>query len=267
MLFNLKKYTFLLIFVFFGLCYSQETEPLTENETQISITRNLAFESDSVERFIVYRGFIVQYNYEKKAPNYTIHVIKADELTSFDVAARRRSNFFVDDNILGNQSALNADYRGSGFDRGHMVPAGDFSWNQLLKFETFVLTNIIPQSPNLNRGIWRGLEDLIRNLTTSMDTRTVIITGAIYAEENGLIGRNSVGIPVFCYKSIFLSESNQMFSFIFPNNHTVQYEDLSNYQTSVDQLELITGEDFYDVLPDSLENIIESEIILVDSIY
>lgn len=262
----MKFFVGYLVFIFFFslACYASEVDPLTDDELNSS-NRYLKFESDKPERFIFYRGFVVQYNLLKKAPNFTIHSLSPNQISQdYGVKAKRRSNFFVDDVNLHDNSALNSDYRKSGYDKGHMVPAGDFYWNKLLKNETFVLTNITPQNPALNRGIWASLESVIRGKVASLLEEAYVITGAIYSKDNGeYIGRNKVGVPLNLYKIIYFPHSEIMYAFLFDNSVSEFWGNLSQFQVKVDDIELITSEDFFDKLDDKKEDSLEGLLLLL----
>jgi len=243
------------------LLYSQETLALTEAEKEISIEQNLRFESDNPDGFLIYRGFVVKYDTSQRRPDYTIHKLTFDQISHLTKAAKRRSTFFVDDNQLGNLSALNSDYKKSGYDRGHLVPAGDFYWNQLLKNETFVLSNIIPQNPTLNRGKWAYLEEYIRANIIPVYGDSYIVTGMIINPNNyNTIGPDSVGIPDLVYKLVYCPKANIMVGFLFNNQISTYLDNLSEYQVRINDIENLSNEDFYDVLEDSLEDLLESKI-------
>ncbi len=243
---------------------TNETDPVNSIEKEISIKKNLKYESDDLGKFIIYRGFVVNYNCFRKIPNFTIHVINLEQISSrHREKAKRRGSFYVDDYNLKNCSSTNADYKGSGYDRGHMVPAGDFYWNELLKRETFVLTNIAPQSPNLNRGVWAYLENRIRDKVHNTSHDLYVITGTIFNHDiNKFIGSNRIAIPGSYYKIIYDPVSNEMFGFVMNNNAESYDGMLESYQVSVDKIEKLTNEDFFDKLPDVMEESLESSIIL-----
>ncbi|MDO8282679.1 MAG: DNA/RNA non-specific endonuclease [Thermodesulfovibrionia bacterium] len=244
----------------------QETSPLSKDEINTSISQNLKYESDEKDSFVIYRGFVVNFNCLKKGPNFTIHRLTAEQIsTDHGEKAKRRSSFFIDDHHLKSCSATNNDYKKSGYDRGHMVPAGDFYWNQLLKNETFVLTNISPQSPNLNRGIWVFLENTIRDRVTKTRHTFYIITGVIYSEtKSDVMGLSKVEVPDSFYKIIFDSDNNEMYGFLINNDLDSYDRSLKSYQVSIDYIEKLANEDFFDNLPDMLENSIESSTIYLN---
>lgn len=236
--------------------------PLTEEEKKLSYKTHLTFESDSLKKFIIYKGFIVFYNDKYRTPNFTYHKLIPEQIIENGIKAKRRSSFFVDDINLRDKSALNIDYKGSGFDRGHMVPAGDFYSNQSFKDETFVLTNICPQNAVLNRGIWASLENSIRKKVISLDTEAYIITGSILQVNNIFtIGINDVGVPDYFYKIIYIPKVSAMYAFMFDNSVNEFYGTIQDYQVTVNDIEIITQEDFFDLLQDDAEELLESKII------
>jgi DNA/RNA endonuclease G, NUC1 len=240
-------YKIILFLTTYDLTLSNETLPLTQNEINISISTHLKFENDSIDSLLIYRGFIVNYNYKYRIPNFTIHLLTKNQISNKGNHIKRRSNFFVDDNLLKDKSSLNIDYKNSGYDRGHMVPAGDFYWQKTLKNETFVMTNIAPQNPNLNRGIWRNLEERIRMKVSECSCNSYVITGTII-QTNKKIGINNVGVPDLYYKIIYFEKLDIMYAFLFDNNIKYYQGELSEFQVTVDNLELITKYDFFDLM-------------------
>jgi len=204
---------------------------------------------------------VVAYDTIKKSPNFTIHRITSNQISSQSgIKAKRRSNFWVDDHNLKNKSPTNYDFKGSGYDRGHLVPAGDFYSDQLLKNETFVLTNICPQNPSLNRGIWANLEGSIRKIISDSGSTAYVITGVIHTDTL-TIGIGEVFVPNYLYKIVYFPLEQHLYAFMFINENITGFSQLSDYQVSVDDIEKITSEDFFDRLDDNIEEKLESQVI------
>lgn len=251
----------LLSFLFLRICYAQITPPLTDEGKKYSISNNLEYESDPIKDFVIYRAYVVKYDKNNHIPTFTIHKLLPKNFLT-DVKAKRRSTFYVDEYNLGNLSATNADYKYSGYDRGHMVPAGDYDSDQLLKDETFYLTNICPQSANLNRGIWKNLEDAIREKVVKFNCAGIIITGSIIDSTNKeTIGINKVEVPSLFYKIIFFPDSLKMYAFLFSNHMDNYMGEIENYQVRVHDIELITHENFFDKLDNNIQETLESKKI------
>ncbi len=184
----------------------------------------------------------------------------AYELTSKNIRRGRtkRHNDFDPDPAVP-LSAHPRDYTRSGYDRGHMVPAGDMKINQTAMEETFYMSNICPQAPALNRGIWRELEEDLRDQAMN-DKHLYIITGPILNKIEKRIGRNKVSVPSHYYKIVldYSEPEIKMIGFIFPNKKC-EGEPL-DYAQRVDAIEAMTELDFFSALPDSLEEKLEGEL-------
>ena len=177
---------------------------------------------------------------------------------SFLMGKTPRKDSFKKDPLVSTQSASKNDYRGSGYDRGHLVPAGDMKYSSVAMLESFYMSNISPQNPSFNRGIWKRLESLVRGWGENFE---IYITSAGVLDFNNLgkIGRNGVLIPHSFYKIIYAPNKNIMIGFLLSNNK--HFGDLSSYAVTVDEIESLTGIDFYSDLPDNLEEELESKLI------
>ena len=226
--------------------------------------KHLAFESNKGDSILFYKGYTVVFSYRYNLPLYTFHVLTTEQLIadSIRVPVKRSNSFYPTFLPVGTLSATNIDYSKSGYDRGHMVPAGDFVWDKELKDETFFYTNINPQIPNLNRGIWAHLENQIRSRVLQLVQEAVVVTGVVFNPDcQERIGPNGLCVPVAFFKIVFFEKRNEMFAFLFDNTIDYYQGDLSDFQVTVDFLELITGEDFFDLLDDEREALIESKLI------
>jgi endonuclease G len=168
----------------------------------------------------------------------------------------KRRNDFREDPLISTGSASLADYKGSGFDRGHLAPAADFKFDATAMSESFYMSNMSPQRPSFNRGIWRILEEQVREWATENDS-LFIVTGGVLTDSLHVIGENEGTVPDLYYKIIFYADREEAKAFILPNQ---KVEDpLDFYVVSVDSVESITGIDFFPDLPDDLETRIEKE--------
>lgn len=172
--------------------------------------------------------------------------------------AVRKDNFRPDPKV-STFSAFPEDYVGTGYDRGHLCPAASMVMNQEAMDETFYMSNMSPQHPSLNRGRWKSLETKEREWTTLLDT-LYIATGAVFSDSLGKIGANEVTIPRAYYK-ILWDGAQRIIGFIMPNEKC--NEALEKYVVPVDSIELLTGIDFFSIIPDHLENEIESKADLI----
>jgi endonuclease G, mitochondrial len=172
-------------------------------------------------------------------------------------ALYERTDRFVEDPLVATGSASNADYAGSGYDRGHLAPAADMAWSAESMAESFYFSNMSPQDPSFNRGIWKKLEEQVRNWAVYYDS-IYVVTGAVLQDSLPSIGVNHVAVPRYYYKVLLdLDYSHfQSIGFLLPNQKSS--EALTHFIVSVDSIEQLTGIDFYADLNDSLENTFES---------
>ncbi|MBF1437088.1 MAG: DNA/RNA non-specific endonuclease, partial [Prevotella nanceiensis] len=148
------------------------------------------------------------------------------------------------------------DYVRSGYDRGHMCPSADNKWSERAQQESFLMTNICPQAPNLNSGDWSELEQMCRSWARKWG-EIHIVCGPINPQEKGRrIGPNKVLVPKGFFKVVLYNGSSpKAIGFIYPNDDTDK--PLKAYATSVDEVERITGINFFASLNDKIENEIE----------
>jgi len=172
------------------------------------------------------------------------------------IGAVERGNNFRPDPSVPTGSASLLDYRNSGYDKGHLCPAADMSFNTQAMSETFYLSNMSPQVPSFNRGIWKSLEELVRSWAIQEDS-IYIITGPIFTKNKGTIGPDKVTVPGYYYKVIYDPTGvKKIIAFILPNEKATNKQ-LSNYSVSVDSVEKVTKIDFFYNLPDDLESRLE----------
>jgi len=171
----------------------------------------------------------------------------------------RTDNFREDPSVITG-SAVPNDYKKSGYDRGHLCPAGDMGWSEAAMSESFFMSNMSPQQPKFNRGIWKTLEMQVREWAKKEEELYVITAGVL---EKGLpaIGvKNKVAVPKYYYKiilDVFGSEKKAI-AFVMPNEGSK--ESIFFYAVSVDSVEHLTQINFFPALPDSLENNLESHL-------
>lgn len=201
---------------------------------------------------IQHEYYIISYVERYEQPEWTFHMICQDCFGD-----SKRQNNFREDPLVKTKSAQLSDYKGSGFDRGHLVPAADMNKNVKAMSESFYLSNMSPQNPSFNRGIWRKLETQIREWSMDYDT-LFIVTGPIIEENYSTIGANEIAIPQYYYKAVYAKASGKMIGFILPNEGSK--ENILQYQVTIDEIEKRTKLDFFPALQDDIEASLESKI-------
>jgi endonuclease G, mitochondrial len=173
-----------------------------------------------------------------------------------------RENKFIPDPLIKTETTFDQDYRRSGFDKGHLCPAADMSWSQEAMDETFYYSNISPQEPQFNRGIWKKLEEKIRE-EVKKDKVLYIVTGGVLNDKLQTIGvKNKIAVPEYYYKVIVDIEKPEIkgIGFIFPNEPSDS--PLSEYAVTIDSVESLTHINFFPSLTHSLERKLEGRINL-----
>lgn len=201
-----------------------------------------------------YEGFTVSFNPDLHIPNWVAWTLSPEQT---DGPETRRPTFTTDSSVPG--CPTTADYRNSGFDRGHMAPAGDMKWSRQAMTDCFNLTNIAPQTKALNTGQWNALEQAARRWTHLDSTLTIICGPILTPAPATLIGQNEVAVPNSFFKIIVApyADPPRAIAFIFQNTDTP--EKYINAATTIRQVEDITGHDFLTLLPDSIQTILETQ--------
>lgn len=205
-------------------------------------------------QFKSYTGMDLSFNSICHIPNWVSWELTADETTG-DVS--RTNKFYNDPEIEGCPDSW--DYSYSGYDRGHMAPAGDMKWDSKAMEETFFLSNICPQVKSLNTGSWKNLEEKCR-LWAQIDGRIYIVCGPVIDDKPlELIGDSKVWVPKRFFKVIIAPYSTPArgIGFIMPNGKVVG--GMQACAVTIDEVERVTGHDFFASLPDDLENELESQ--------
>jgi len=202
------------------------------------------------------RYYALAYSEEHEQAEWVAYKLTKKELEQPWLA---RMDDFRSDPQISTGSASNEDYKHSGYDRGHLVPVADRAFNEEAMSETFLMSNISPQSRNFNGGIWRELEELTRNWAKQAGSLYVITGPILSLPPKGYIGDNEVAVPAAYFKVLLDLEEPQLkgIGFVLPNE--VSYDPLFDYAVSIDDVEELTGIDFFgELIPQEVENEIEA---------
>ena len=196
-------------------------------------------------------GYEVLYNAEYRIPQWVEYKLSASEVGG--PYSRKGKDFRVDSNVNLPQ-ADDYDYKNSGWSRGHMAPAADFKWSDEAMWDTFYYTNCCPQNQSLNAGQWETLEEKVRGWAKKFGYVDVVTGPIVGKNVYGTLGQNKVVIPDAFFKAIL--SNDEAIGFVMYNHNS--NENLQKCAMSVDELEEITGYDFFSEMDDEDENRIES---------
>ncbi len=201
-----------------------------------------------------YEGFRLAFDERRHTPVWVSWELLASET---DGPETRYNTFWTDEDVYG--CATWADYRNSGYDRGHMCPSADQKWSADAMRDCFVMTNMTPQDHALNAGAWATLEKKER-VWAQRDSALVIVAGPIYSTtDKERIGDTGVLVPAAFFKVLLAPylDRPRAIGFIYPNSKAPG--NMADYAVSVDRVEELTGLDFFYALPDEIETEVESK--------
>ena len=213
--------------------------------------------TNSKDKIIEHTGYSLLYNEIHEQADWVAYQLTKEETTKL----YERTNKFNIDPKVNTITASDRDYKGSGYDRGHLAPASDMGWSSITMKESFYYSNMSPQNPSFNRGIWKKLEELVR--TWAVENNNIyIVTGPVLKGELTSIGIDKVSVPKYYYKVIldYSQPSIKGIGFVLPNLGSK--EPLNNYAVTIDNVEKFTGIDFFPLLQDKQENLIESTLCI-----
>ena len=202
-------------------------------------------------------GYTLSYDSKNKTPQWVAWELTKEETRGQE---ERSTEFFPDPDVIGSQ-VVTYDYSHSGYDRGHMAPAGDMKWDKQAMQESFYMSNICPQDHNLNTEDWNDLEMKTREWARRYG-KVYIVCGPIYnGKRNEYIGEHRVKVPDAFFKVILINNDNKQYALGFLFENEAGERPLEEYLTSVDYIEKLTGMDFFSLLPDEIEERLENEKI------
>lgn len=244
-----SSWLLLALTLFFISCRAQKDE-------QLEVPAPL---KNGYETILNRKGYVVSYNQNLKIPNWV-----AWRLTSEHVDGNvKRFNGYLEDEDVPTPRATPEDYKGSVWSHGHMCPAGDNKWDRKAMWETFLLTNMCPQDRSLNSGLWNRIEMDCRKWAKKYGSVYIVCGPVLLNKKHETIGANRVVVPEAFFKVILrMNPTPVAIGFVIRNNEGKKKRD--QYVNTVDDIERITGIDFFPALPDDIENEVEAYANLDD---
>ena len=216
---------------------------------------------DRPEQILHRKGYTVSYNNATRNPNWVAwHLTKSHTYGS----AKRSGEVFTEDVSVSRPRATDADYYNSRYDRGHMCPAGDNKWDKEAMAQSFLFTNVCPQNHGLNKYEWNDLEMLCRDWAREYGAIDVVC-GPVYSssDQQKTIGKNRVWVPDAFFKVVLCRQGKaKAIGFLYRNEGKKQ--PMAEAVCTVDDVERLTGLDFFPELDDATENRIEATATLSD---
>lgn len=207
------------------------------------------------EQILKRTGYVASYNKATLLPNWVAWHLTAERTEG---SSKRSGVDFAEDTEVPEPRATDWDYYNSGYDRGHMCPAADNKWSKKAMEESFLFTNMCPQNGNLNRGDWNEMEMACRKWAKKYGDLYIVCGPILYKGKHKTIGKNKVVVPEAFFKVVLRTgDDPQAIGFIYKNTSGNRPKD--SYVNTVDEVERITGIDFFPSLPDDVEKKVEAE--------
>ncbi len=211
--------------------------------------------TSSTGEIVRHTWFVLSYNEDHEQAEWVAYEINRERLNENWAA---RPNTFRPDPNVRTESATPRDYTSSGLDKGHLCPAADMAFNEKAIDETFYMSNISPQEPGFNSGIWRELEELTRDWARKFN-RLYVVTGPVLTQTNyQQIGFSKVSVPNGFYKVLLAPSERKAIAFILPN--ALGDSPVMEYACSIDKVEKVTGLDFFPKMLKGLDEELEASL-------
>jgi len=216
-------------------------------------TNNYLLPTSTTGQIIHHEAYSLSYSEIHEQAEWVAYELKKSQLATTNF----KRPYFEVDNAVKTGAADWRNYKNSGYDRGHLCPAGDRNYSKLAHDETFLTSNISPQKHTFNAGIWNTLEQKVRYWASKYDG-VFVVTGGVLKGKMKTIGIEKVAVPNQFYKVLIAMNNGdpKMIAFLLP--HENSNKPLYEFVVSVDSIEKLTGIDFFPELEDALENKLEA---------
>jgi endonuclease G len=240
-----------------GATKTNQEDP--KDKTEFDFTKAPGFAYPAAipgQQIVRHRTYTLSYSDAAEQPSWVAYILTPADIEG---KASRKDDQFKEDGAVKSGSATLKDYRGSGFDRGHLIPAADRKANEADLAETFLLSNVSPQNHSMNAGIWEHAERQVRTWAKHYGKVYVTTGPCLKPMPTQKIGVSGVAVPEYFYKVVLVADGkrSRAIGFFIPNASSKM--PLSAFVMSVNEVERRTGIDFYPLLPDDLEDDIESQ--------
>ncbi|SHI93741.1 endonuclease G [Arenibacter nanhaiticus] len=252
---NRRIYTLLLAICMVGFwLFENFYRPASPTDSKEPLTTEALLPHSNTGVVVNHNYYVLSYSEPHEQAEWVAYVLEREHLTYDD----RKRPYFIADPKVGSKSADWRNYKGSGYDRGHLCPAGDRRFSEAAFNETFYTSNISPQDREFNAGVWNRLEKQVR-YWAKKEGPLFVVTGGVLEEGLPSIGEENVAVPKFYYKIVAKGKGADLkvLAFLFP--HRESNAKLSRFVVPVDEVEALTGIDFFPDLPDTQETKLEAK--------
>lgn len=232
--------------------YNFEKQILSKDEILV-LDKNISFlPTSTTGQIIQHKYYSLSYSEYHEQAEWVAYYLKADHIKR----TKFKRPYFNKDTKVKTKSAHYKNFKNSGFDKGHLCPAGDRKFSKEAYDATFLMSNVSPQKHDFNSGVWNRLEQKTRYWATKYKG-IYVVTGGILTSNLPTIGRDEVAVPEQFYKIILDYTKPEVKAIAFLLPHKDSNKALFTFVTSIDTIETLTNIDFFPELPDEIENKLE----------
>ncbi|MBU2939329.1 DNA/RNA non-specific endonuclease [Lacinutrix sp. C3R15] len=229
---------------------------IAQGATAKSNTNEYFLPTSTTGQVVHHEGYSLSYSESHEQPEWVAYELKKTHLSNTNF----KRPYFEIDKAVKTGAAHWRNYKQSGYDRGHLCPAGDRKYSQEAHDETFLTSNITPQKHDFNAGVWNRLEQKTRYWASKYDG-VFVVSGGILKGNLKTIGEEKVSVPNQFYKVLIDVNSGEAKMLAFLLDHKESKEPLYKFVVSVDEIEKRTGIDFFSQLEDTIEDRLEASAV------
>lgn len=249
----MNRISLLILFVtLFSSCNKLENKEFVVHEEPTNSSLFDYLPTSTTGAIYSHSSYSFSYSENHEQSEWVAYVLEKNDLTNLNF----QRPFFEQDPLVKTASADWRNYKNSGYDKGHLCPAADRKSSFSDYNETFFTSNISPQKHDFNSGVWNRLEEKVRYWALKYDG-LYIVTGGVLNDNLKSIGKEKVSVPKYFYKVLLTKDGSRMIGFLVP--HQKSNQPLYEFTATVDDIEKMTGIDFFPKLSDTIENELESK--------
>lgn len=249
----MNRISLLILFVtLFSSCNKLENKEFVVHEEPTNSSLFDYLPTSTTGAIYSHSSYSFSYSENHEQSEWVAYVLEKNDLTNLNF----QRPFFEQDPLVETASADWRNYKNSGYDKGHLCPAADRKSSFSDYNETFFTSNISPQKHDFNSGVWNRLEEKVRYWALKYDG-LYVVTGGVLNDNLKSIGKEKVSVPKYFYKVLLTKDRSRMIGFLVP--HQKSNRPIYEFTATVDDIEKMTGIDFFPKLSDTIENELESK--------
>ncbi len=244
---SVKKIILLLFIMLFTLLSCEDNNEPQKQENDFNY-----LPTSTTKSIVKHHYYTLSYVEKYEQAEWVAYQLTDDQIVYTTI----KRPYFEQDPLVKTGSADWQNFKNSGYNKGHLLPAADRKFSKETYYETFLTSNVSPQVYDFNAGIWNRLEEKIRYWAQKYE-KLYVVTGGILTDDLKTIGYEDVAVPNYFYKILLDYTEPEIKAIAFLVPHKESNKALYDFVVSIDEIESLTGIDFFPALPDDIENSLE----------